>query len=601
MLNSGYQYSRWDGTQDIFQMDAEELMDRLSSDLLSHGDIWRALKELMRIGFQDHQGQHMPGINDLMEELESRRSQQLQRYDLDSSMEDIKVRLDEILKTERQGIQKRLDEAQREVANAEGPERVQNEALIKFLKERAGRNLEKLDSLPESTGGAIKELMEYDFIDPEAHRRFLEMLDMLRSHMAQNISQDLAQRMQNITPEEMAALGDMLRRLNQMLGDKAMGREPDFDNFMQRFSPLFGPNPPTSLVELMEQMMHQMAQMQSLMESMSPDARRQLEDVLDSALDSETRRELAQLASLMEQLMPMDEMRRQYPFLGDESLTLDQAMRLMGDLQEIDELERTLQEAMRTGEMEQVDPEKLADLLGDDAHRTWQQLQGLMDTLKEGGYITDADRPGLTPRAIRRIGQKALKEVFNSLKKGRLGSHELDMRGSGADMLSDTKPYEFGDPFQVDLQATVKNAMVRSGPQLPVRLSPEDFEIYRSEYMTRAATVVLLDQSRSMGLFGSFLAAKKVALALFALIHSQFPRDSIYVIGFSDYAREIKEEELPGVSWNAWVSGTNIHHALMLSRKLLSKEKGVGCQRNWTLLRPRKPRRLGVVEAPSEG
>ena len=384
MLNSGYQYSRWDGTQDIFQMDAEELMDRLSSDLLSHGDIWRALKELMRIGFQDHQGQHMPGINDLMEELESRRSQQLQRYDLDSSMEDIKVRLDEILKTERQGIQKRLDEAQREVANAEGPERVQNEALIKFLKERAGRNLEKLDSLPESTGGAIKELMEYDFIDPEAHRRFLEMLDMLRSHMAQNISQDLAQRMQNITPEEMAALGDMLRRLNQMLGDKAMGREPDFDNFMQRFSPLFGPKPPTSLVELMEQMMHQMAQMQSLMESMSPDARRQLEDVLDSALDSETRRELAQLASLMEQLMPMDEMRRQYPFLGDESLTLDQAMRLMGDLQEIDELERTLQEAMRTGEMEQVDPEKLADLLGDDARRTWQQLQGLMDTLKRG-------------------------------------------------------------------------------------------------------------------------------------------------------------------------------------------------------------------------
>ena len=140
--------------------------------------------------------------------------------------------------------------------------------------------------------------------------------------------------------------------------------------------------------------------------------------------------------------------------------------------------------------------------------------------------------------------------------------------------MTDTKPYEYGDPFQLDLHTTVKNAIVRAGPQVPVGLSTEDFEIYRNEEMTRTATVLLLDQSRSMGLFGSFQAAKKVAMALFALIHSQFPRDSMYVIGFSDYAREIKEEDLPELRWNAWVSGTNMHHALMLSRKLLSREKG---------------------------
>jgi uncharacterized protein with von Willebrand factor type A (vWA) domain len=92
--------------------------------------------------------------------------------------------------------------------------------------------------------------------------------------------------------------------------------------------------------------------------------------------------------------------------------------------------------------------------------------------------------------------------------------------------------------------------------------------------MTRSATAVLLDQSRSMGLFSNFQAAKKVTLALFALIRSQYPRDSLYVIGFSDYAREIKEEDLAKVTWNAWVSGTNLHHALMLSRKLLAREKG---------------------------
>ena len=574
MLYSGYRYSRWDGTQDIFQMDAEDLMDRLSGDLLNHGDIWTALRELMRTGFQDRQGRSMPGVNDLLEQLENRREQQLQRYDLDSVMEDLGKRVGEILKTERHGIQRRLDEAKREVAGAEGSERIQKEALNNLLEDRAGRHLEKLNILPESTGGVIKQLMEYDFMDPEAQRMFLELLDMLRSQMAQNISRDLAKRLQDITPEDTEALREMLVRLNQILQEKAMGREPDFDSFMQQFGPLFGPNPPTSLEELMERLMHQMAQMQSLMESMSPEARQQLESVLDSVLDSETQRELAQLASLMERLMPMDEMRRQYSFLGDESLTLDHAIQIMGNLQEIDELEGTLQEAMRTGKLDQVDPEKIADHLGDEARRTWEQLQGLMEILKEGGYITDTGKPGLTPRAIRRIGQKALKEVFNTLKKGRPGSHEMDMRGSGADMLGETKPYEFGDPFQVDLQASLKNAMVRSGPRLPVSLSPKDFEIYHSEHVTRAATVVLLDQSRSMGLFGSFLAAKKVALALFALIHSQFPRDSMYVIGFSDYAREIKEEDLPGVNWNAWMSGTNIHHALMLSRKLLSREKG---------------------------
>ena len=320
--------------------------------------------------------------------------------------------------------------------------------------------------------------------------------------------------------------------------------------------------------------MDQMSQMQSLLQSMSPEARRQLEEALNAALDPETEREMAQLAALMEQLMPMEEMRRQYPFMGDDSLTLDQAMQLMGNLQDMDELEQALQQAMRRGDLDEIDPDKLAELLGEESRRVWEQLQRLMEALKKAGYITDGDSPELTPRAIRRIGQRALKEVFLNLKKDRLGNHEVATRGAGGDTLHDTKLYEFGDPFQLDLHATVKNAIVRAGPQVPVRLIPEDFEIYRNEQMTRAATVVLLDQSRSMGLFNSFQAAKKVAIALFALIHSQFPRDSLYVIGFSDYAREIKEEDLPKVNWNAWVSGTNIHHALMLSRKLLSREKG---------------------------
>ena len=574
MLYSLYRYSRWDGTQNIFDIDPEELMDRLSSDLLSHGDVKRALRELMRRGMQNREGQQVPGLRDLTEQLKSLRQQQLQQYNMDSVVEDLQKRLDEILKTEREGIQKRLGEARQEIADAEGPERIHKESLLGLLEQRAQHNLEKLDTLPQSMGGAIKELMNYDFMDPEAQSMFQELLDMLRSQMAQNLSQDMMQQLQNMTIQDIAAMREMLRQLNEMLRDKATGMEPDFEGFMQQYGSMFGPNPPESMEELMEHLMQQMAQMQSLMESMSPEARQQLEEVLDSALDPETQREMAQLASLMEQLMPMDEMRRQYPFLGDESLTLDQAMQLMGELQDMDELEGALRDAMRTGDLDDVDHGKLAELLGEEASRTWEQLQRLIEVLKEAGYITDPNQPELTPRAIRKIGQKALKEVFAQLKKDRLGGHELDTRGGGGDVLHDSKPYEFGDPFQLDLHTTMKNAIVRSGPRTPVRLSPEDFEIFRSEHMTRAATVVLLDQSRSMGLFGSFQAAKKVAMALFALIHTQFPRDSLYIIGFSDYAQEIREEELPKVSWNAWVSGTNMHHALILSRKLLLKEKG---------------------------
>jgi uncharacterized protein with von Willebrand factor type A (vWA) domain len=283
---------------------------------------------------------------------------------------------------------------------------------------------------------------------------------------------------------------------------------------------------------------------------------------------------MAQFASLMEQLMPMDELRRQYPFLGDDSLTMEQAMEMMGNLQDYDQLEQALREAMRTGNLEDVDPDKLAELLGDEARRAWEELDRLRKLLQDAGYVTADDKMDLTARGIRRIGQKALKEVFAHLKKDRIGAHLIDTRGANGDLLGETKPYEFGDPFQIDLQMTVKNALLRGGPEVPVRLTPQDFEIYRTEHMTRSATAVLLDQSRSMGLFNNFQAAKKVTLALLALIRSQYPRDTLFVIGFSDYAREIQEEDLAKVSWNSWVSGTNLHHALMLARKMLAKEKG---------------------------
>ncbi|MFQ5860696.1 MAG: VWA domain-containing protein [Dehalococcoidia bacterium] len=573
-MSDSYRYSRWDGTQQVFDIDAEELMEGLSQDLLSHGDVWRALREMMRRGFQDRMGQRLPGLQELLEQLRSQRQSQIERYNVDSVMEGIRQRLDEILQRERQGIQRRLSEARQQVDESEGEERAQRESLYQLLEQRAQRNLEQLDSLPQSSAGAIRQLMDYEFMDPEAQRQFQELLNQLRGRMLENFFQDLKQQLRGLNPQDLAGLREMLRQLNQMLRDRALGREPDFQGFMQQFGAMFGPNPPQDLDELLERLQRQIAQAQSLLESMSPEMRRELEEMLDSVLDPETQQELAELATLMGQFMPMDDLRRQYPFMGEESLTLDQAMELMGQFQRLDDLEQRLQEVLRTGTVEDLDPRELEELLGEEARRNWEQLSQLRQLLEEAGYIKGQERLELTPKGIRKIGQKALREVFVRLKKDRVGDHQISLRGTGGDLLGDTKPYEFGDPFQVHLERTVMNALFRQGPQVPVRLTPQDLEIYRTEHMTRASTVLLLDQSRSMGLFGSFQAAKKVALALYALIHSQFPRDNLYVIGFSDFAQEVREDDLAKLNWNAWVSGTNIHHAFLLSRKLLAKEKG---------------------------
>ena len=138
---------------------------------------------------------------------------------------------------------------------------------------------------------------------------------------------------------------------------------------------------------------------------------------MEAALDPQMRQQMARFAALMEQLMPMDELRRQYPFLGDDSMTMEQAMEMMRNLQDLDQLEQALQEAMRTGQLDDIDPEQLAELLGDEAKRAWEELDRLRQLLQDAGYVTNDDRMDLTARGIRRIGQKALREVFTHLKR----------------------------------------------------------------------------------------------------------------------------------------------------------------------------------------
>ena len=569
----GYRYSRWDGSQHPFDFDEDDILDALSEDIMNHGDVNRAMRNLMRNGMSGDQGQRISGLRELRERLREMQQQKLQQYNLESAMDDIKERLQDVLDTERSGIDRRLSEA-REEFEASGDNMETLQPAMDILEQRAQRNLETLDQLPDSTAGQMRELSEYDFMDPEAREKFDELMDMLRQQMMQNFFQGMKDAIENMSAEDMQRMQEMVQALNQMFQDRAVGEDPDFEGFMEQYGQFFDPDRPASLDELIEQLQQQMASMQSMMNSMSPQMRDDLMDMLQSSMDPSMSGDLSELASLMYELFPFDDLAGEYPFMGDESVTLEQAMRLMEQLQDMDRLDEQIESVTRQGNIEDVDLDKVEEHLGEEARREMEQLQQLIQQLEEAGYLRrKGDRLEITARGMRKLAQNALREVFSELNKDRLGKHDVFTRGDGGEFTGETRQFQFGDPFDIDLHRSLFNSVARGGPKVPIRLSVEDLEVRHTEHLTQTATVLLLDQSKSMGMFGYWGPAKKVAMALYWLIHSQFPRDYFYLVGFSDYAMEFKEEELPEITWNYWNSGTNMQHGLMLARKLLSRQK----------------------------
>lgn len=659
-----FRYGRWDNTQEPFGAAPEDLMEAISDDLATHGDIRRALRRMMMRGYDMQDGQNIDGIRQMTERLRQQRQNYLDRYDLNSVLDGIREKLQEIRDLERDTLEQRMQEAHdamrdspdseqdgggapSESQDSQSPQQdsdnmqsgsgrqAAEEELQRFLEQlerelgsrqnqedsdadsdsgqqsgqqpggqqgdqqqgsgqrsqrgqgmdrmtaqalenMAQRKMDFMDSLPNDPGGAIKELSDYDFMDEEAREKFQELLDSLRQQAAQSYMQNMMQQMQNITPEQMEANRQMMRDLNDMLRDYAQGNEPNFDEFMDKWGQMFGDDPPRDIDELLDRLMEQMSQFQSLMDSLPEDMRQQLQETMEAALnDPELMQEMAELSSLMESLMPMQEMRQNYPFAGDESLSLQEAMRLMDQLQQIDDLEAQLRGTERRGDIDEIDREQVENLIGEDAARDLDWLRQLQEQLEKAGYIRkNGDKLELTPRGIRKIGEKALKDIFNRLRSAGIGAHEMRKNGLfGEKDEESTKIYEFGDHFDVHMSRTVKNAVMRSGPGTPLTIAPDDFEVYRDEALTQASTVILLDQSRSMAISGSFDAAKRMALALHTLIKMQFPRDNLYVVGFADYAWELKGDELVKATWGGYSPGTNMQHALMISRQLLNKHR----------------------------
>src|SRR5439155_5448366 len=513
----------------------------MSGELLSGQGADAALSRLIRQGMRGR----FSGLDALRARLRQARRREQERLNLEGPLQEVRQRLDEILEDERRALSFKAEDDAR-------------------LREQF------LDSLPPDPAGAIRELKDYRFVDPEAQRKFDQLLEWLKEQVLGSYFRNLTQGMRGMSAEDMQRLRDMLADLNQMIEARDRGEPFDFDGFMQRYGEFF-PGNPRSLDELLQDMARRMAAMSRLMASLSPEQRAELQALAEEMLgDMDLAFEVDRLASSLSGMFP--DMPWGDPALaaGEEAMPMQATVDALERMSDYEQLDRSMRADYAGASLEDVDEERLRRTMGEDAVRDVRRLKEIERALEEAGLV--ARRRGrleVTPKGARRLGERALVKLFEQLRRDREGTHDARKTGGVAEPTGATRQWQFGDSGQIAVQKTVFNAVVRGGPARRPQLAVADFELVEAETRTEAATALLLDLSFSMPLRGHFVPAKKMALALHALIESRYPHDKLYLIGFSDFARRIKPEDLAGTGWER-VYGTNMQHAFNLAGRLLS-------------------------------
>lgn len=596
-----YRYSAHTESDPSLDLPADLLLDQLAEEFTRHGDLERALRQLVQRGADTPDNGHLDGIQDLLNQLRDIRQDLLDRYNLASTYDTLKSQLDQIVQQERQAIRDRLDDLRQQLRNQ--PADLLSGDLgdaYDALTRVASRNLAALNALPEDVGGMVAGLRQYDFLDSAARSQFDDFLAKLQQAALDTLARETQQQLERLTPDDLDSLENMLTDLNTLLDHRAAGGDPDLNTFLENHPDAVAPLSPNrnsketssstlsfgervapkergevTLEQFIDRLHRQASRMQSLLASLPVAQHRALSDLLaNHLLRPGLEQELRRLARHLHGMFPNRSFGKQYAFRGDDPLSLQEGLGLMDQLRRIDDLERHLDRVRYGGQLDQIDRQEVEALLGKPAADTMDSLTKLTDHLIEAGFaVREGDTLGLTARGIRHIGQKAMLDIFRRLQKSALGNHTADRRGQGVELADETRAYEFGAPFFLHLERTLMRAAAR-GEGVPVRLHASDFEVYATEHLTQTSTVIMLDMSRSMPMRGNAHAAKKVTLALHQLIKTQFPRDNLYVVGFSGIAREVKHGDVPGLETADFGRGTNMQAALMIARRLLARHKG---------------------------
>jgi len=549
-----YRYGPFDGGPDPLAppFDLGSTLDELGDAVLEGRDTRDALNDLLRKGSQGRRG-----LDELMRRARERQRELRRQGRLDGTLEEVRRLLD----------------------TAVGQERA---ALFPDPSDAARMAELELDTLPADPARAVRSLADYDWRSPEARETFAQIQDLLRREVLDSQVKGMKEAMQGATPEDMQRVKDMLADLNAMLEADAKGEHTpeQFAEFMARHGEFF-PEQPADLEELTEALARRRAAADGLMQSLSPQQRQELGDLMAAAMEdmglaSElSRLDAALRAARPDLLGPPGRMRGQGErFRGDGELGLGDATSALEELAQLDELAGALGQDYPGATLDDVDPEAVREALGRSAVDDLRALQQVERELERQGYLRrDGDRLELTPRAVRRIGLTALRRVFSQLDATGRGDHDVHDAGAAGEATGSSRPWHFGDEQPLDTVRTVRNALLRGG--LPekgarIRLAVDDMEVVETERRTAACVCLLVDLSYSMALRGTWAVAKQTALALHALVTTTHPQDSIHVIGFSDYAREVTPGEFAGLDAQM-VQGTNLQHALMLAGRRLAQ------------------------------
>ncbi|MET9336789.1 hypothetical protein [Nonomuraea sp. NPDC003804] len=560
--------------------DVRAALDEMGDAILSGSTPVHALRDLLKRGLPGAQDRR--GLDDMLREVRRRRRELRERGRLDGT----------------------LDRARSLLDKAIGQERAE---LFPDPSDDARLREAALDALPDDTASAIQELSSYDWRSPAARQTFEELRDLLRREVLDTQFKGMRDALANPDPAAMERIRQMLSDLNDMLDRDARGEhsQADFDSFMSKYGDMF-PERPRTLEELVDTLARRAAATQRMLASLTPRQREELANLIDQTLDQ---------AGLSEQMRRLgDSLYARRPDLawttperltGEDPMGMGDAVTALEELADLTQLEAALRQDYPGARLDDIDEAAIRRALGRSAVDDLEALKRIERELEQQGYLLRRrGKLELTPKAVRRLGETALRRVFSSLDAGRRGDHDQRDAGAAGELTGSSRAWRFGDEQPIDVVRTLVNGIrrhdvagrtdlgrpARTAPRPApaagqpddrlgeraraasprVRLSVDDFEVSETERRSAAAVCLLVDLSYSMALRGTWAAAKQTALALQALVAAKFPQDAVQIVGFSNYARVLQPDELAGLDWDM-VQGTNLHHALLIAGRHLDR------------------------------
>lgn len=525
--------------------DVRSALDEMGDAILSGSTPIDALRDLLRRGLPGAPDRR--GLDDLLRQVRRRRRELRDNTRLDGTLERVRALLDKAI----------------------GQERAE---LFPDPSDDARFRESALDALPSDTARAVQELAGYDWRSAAARQTFEELRDLLRREVLDSQFRGMRDALANPDPAAMERVRQMMSDLNDMLDRDSRGEhtQDDFDRFMQQYGDMF-PENPQNLDELVDQLARRAAAAQRMLASLTPEQREELAGLINNTLEQ---------AGLAEQMRRLgDALYARRPDLawgtpervsGEQPMGMSDAVTALQELADLGDLETALRQDYPGARLDDVDEAAIRRALGRSAVDDLEALRQVERELEAQGYLRrNRGKLELTPKAVRRLGETALRRVFASLDSGRRGDHDQRDAGTAGEPTGSTRQWRFGDEQPIDVVRTVVNG-VRRGGGAPVALTVDDFEVVETERRSAAAVCLLVDLSYSMALRGTWAAAKQTALALQALVASKFPQDAVQIIGFSNYARVLRPDELAGLEWDM-VQGTNLHHALLIAGRHLDR------------------------------